>query len=60
MTLQPGALVGLVDRPGRTFQVVNLDAFSDCVWVRSWPLSAQYCPSFSVPASQVLLPRAAA
>ena len=59
MTLEPGSLVRLADRPGRTYQVVNLDAFSDCVWVRSWPLSAQRNPTFSVSVAQVLPPTAA-
>jgi hypothetical protein len=54
MTLEPGTLVRLGDRPGRTYQVLNLDEFSDCVWVRSWPLSAQRNPTFSVTPTQVL------
>jgi hypothetical protein len=53
MTLQPGSLVRLANRPGRTYQVVNLDEFSDCVWVRSWPLCAQRNPTFSVSIGQV-------
>ena len=60
MTLQPGALVQLADRPGRTYQVVNLDEFSDCVWVRSWPLSSLRQPTFSVSTTQVLPPLPAA
>jgi hypothetical protein len=54
MTLQPGALVQLANRPGRTYQVLNLDEYSDCVWVRSWPLCAQRNPTFSVSISQVV------
>ena len=54
MTLQPGTLVRLADRPGRTYQVVNLDDFSDCIWVRSWPLSAKRNPTFSVSAAQLV------
>jgi len=54
MTIQPGTLVQLADRPGRTYQVVNLDEFSDCLWVRSWPLSAKRNPTFSVSAAQVV------
>lgn len=54
MTLQPGTLVRLADRPGRTYQVVNLDEFSDCIWVRSWPLLAERNPTFSVSAAQVV------
>ncbi|MFM9047869.1 MAG: hypothetical protein ACKOOH_09505 [Cyanobium sp.] len=60
MTLEPGALVRLTDRPGRTYQVVNLDEFSDCVWVRSGPLSALRHPTFSVSTAQVLPPLPAA
>ncbi|MFM7235965.1 MAG: hypothetical protein ACKOYK_04215 [Cyanobium sp.] len=60
MTLEPGTLVRLVDRPGRTYQVVNLDAFSDSIWVRSWPLSAQRNPTFAVCAAQLADPVAAA
>jgi hypothetical protein len=53
MVLQPGSLVSLVDRPGRTYQVVNLDAFSDCVWVRRWPLSSRRNPTFAVTEAQI-------
>ena len=53
MTFQPGALVQLADRPGRTYQVVNLDEFSDCVWVRRFPLGQQRLPTFGVPVGQV-------
>lgn len=60
MTPQPGALVRLADRPGRLYQVVNLDEFSDCVWVRGWPLAAHRHPTFSVSAAQVLPERAVA
>jgi hypothetical protein len=61
MSLEPGALVCLADRPGRTYQVVNLDEFSDSIWVRRWPLSAQGSPTFAVSAVQVCqaLPAAA-
>jgi hypothetical protein len=52
--------VQLADRPGRTYQVVNLDEFSDCVWVRSWPLSSLRQPTFSVSTTQVLPPLPAA
>jgi hypothetical protein len=53
MVLQPGSLVTLVDRPGRTYQVVNLDAFSHCVWVRGWPLASHRNPTFAVSEAQV-------
>ena len=56
MTLEPGTLVRLADRPGRTYQVLNLDEFSDCVWVRSWPLTSVRHPTFSVSSAQVLPP----
>jgi len=54
MSLEPGALLTLADRPGRTYQVVNLDECSNCVWVRRWPLSAQRNPTFAVSADQVV------
>jgi hypothetical protein len=38
MTLQPLALVCLRTRPDATFQVVNVNDSSDCVWVRHFPL----------------------
>jgi hypothetical protein len=60
MSLEPGTLVRLADRPGRTYQVVNLDDFSDCIWVRRWPLSAQRNPTFAVSAARVLPPLASA
>jgi hypothetical protein len=60
MTLQPGTLVSLVDRPGRTYQVVNLDEFSDCVWVRGWPLSSRHKPTFAVATALIRPPLAAA
>jgi hypothetical protein len=61
MSLEPGALLTLADRPGRTYQVVNQDECSNCVWVRRWPLSAQRNPTFAVSAVQVCqaLPAAA-
>lgn len=58
MSLEPGALVSLVGRPGRTYQVVNLDGFSDSVWVRRWPLSTHRNPTFSVTAAEVVAPLA--
>jgi len=59
MSIQPGvikqgSLVCLCKRPGKTYQVVNVDAFSDCVWVRRWPLQAERRPTFGVPLNQVL------
>ena len=52
--LQPGALVNLAEHPGTTYQVVNVDSFSDCVWVRSWPLRSNRSPTFAVPLTQVI------
>jgi hypothetical protein len=52
--LEPGAMVNLADRPGKTYQVVNVDRFSDCVWVRSWPLRSERRPTFAVPLTQVI------
>lgn len=53
MTLQPGALVCLRTRPDATFQVVNVNDSSDCVWVRRFPLGHRRLPTFGVQASQV-------
>jgi hypothetical protein len=33
--------------------VVNVDDFSDCVWLRRFPLSQGRLPTFAVPANQV-------
>ena len=52
--IEPGALVHLAERPGTTYQVVNVDHFSDCVWVRSWPLRSERRPTFAVPLNQVI------
>lgn len=60
MALEPGTLVTLADRPGRAYQVVNLDEFSDCIWVRRWPLSGQGSPTFAVSAARVVPPLASA
>ena len=53
MPLEPGALVSLRDSGNATYQVVNVDAFSDNVWVRRWPLRSDRSPTFAVPAGQV-------
>ena len=53
MPLEPGALVSLRDSGDATYQVVNVDAFSDHVWVRRWPLRSDRSPTFAVPAGQV-------
>ncbi|GDX78153.1 hypothetical protein LBMAG41_32330 [Cyanobium sp.] len=39
--------------PDATYQVVNVDDFSDCVWLRRFPLRERRLPTFSVPADQV-------
>jgi hypothetical protein len=33
--------------------VVNVDDFSDCVWLRRFPLRERRLPTLSVPADQV-------
>jgi hypothetical protein len=53
MHLQPGVLVSYSASPDATYQVVNVDDFSDCVWLRRFPLSQGRLPTFSVPADQV-------
>jgi len=55
MTIEPGALVSLSGSADATYQVVNVDAFSDNVWVRRWPLRSDRSPTFAVPAEQVQL-----
>lgn len=55
MPLSPGSLVSLADRPGGTYQVVNVDAATERVWVRRWPLAPRRFPTFSVGIHQVLL-----
>jgi len=39
--------------PGTTYQVVNFDDFSDCVWVRRWPLDARSSATFAVHGSEI-------
>jgi hypothetical protein len=53
MQLQPGLLVSYSASPDATYQVVNVDDFSDCVWLRRFPLRERRLPTFSVPADQV-------
>lgn len=53
MPIEPGALVSLSGSPEATYQVVNVDAYSDNVWVRRWPLRSDRSPTFAVPAEQV-------
>jgi hypothetical protein len=53
MPIQPGSLVSLRESPDATYQVVNVDVFSDNVWVRRWPLRSDRSPTFAVPAEQL-------
>ncbi len=53
MTISPGSLVTLADRSHTAYQVVNVDDFSDCVWVRRWPLEDRHSATFGVPIEQV-------
>lgn len=53
MTIQPGTLVSLRNAPEATYQVVNVDAYTDNVWVRRWPLRSDRSPTFAVPVEQV-------
>jgi hypothetical protein len=51
--LSPGSLVALADRSHTAYEVVSVDDFSDCVWVRRWPLEDRRSPAFGVPIEQV-------
>lgn len=53
MILLSGSLVALADRAHATYQVLNVDAFSDCIWVRRWPLEEHRSHAFGVPINQV-------
>jgi hypothetical protein len=53
MQLQPGVLVSYCASPSATYQVINVDDFSDCVWLRRFPLREQRLPTFGVPRHQV-------
>jgi hypothetical protein len=53
MSLQPGAMVSLRSHPDSTYQVVNVDPFSDNIWLRRWPLAKQRSHTFSVPSADV-------
>jgi hypothetical protein len=53
MHLHPGVLVSYCASPNATYQVVNVDDFSDCVWLRRFPLHQQRWSTFGVPAHQV-------
>ncbi len=53
MTFKPGDLISLSQKPATTYQVVNIDDCSDCVWVRRWPLDAHRSPTFAVQSAQI-------
>ena len=53
MTIQAGDLISLSQKPGGIYQVVNIDEFSDCVWVRRWPLANHRSPTFAVPTNEL-------
>ncbi len=53
MNISPGSLVALADRSRATYQVVNVDDFADCVWVRRWPLDDRRSSTFGVPIEEV-------
>ena len=53
MQLQTGVLVSYCASPDATYQVINVDDFSDCVWLRRFPLREQRLPTFGVPRHQV-------
>jgi hypothetical protein len=46
-------LISISQKPGTTYQVVNFDDFSDCVWVRRWPLDARSSATFAVHGSEI-------
>lgn len=54
MSLQPGAMVSLRSQPTTTYQVVNVDPFSDHIWLRRWPLQKERSHTFTVPSTDVL------
>jgi hypothetical protein len=53
MTISPGSLVSVVDRPSTPYEVVNVDDFAECVWVRRWPLADRRAAAFVVPIGHV-------
>jgi len=53
MTIQPGSLIGLCQKPGSAYQVVNHDDYSDSVWVRRWPVGRHRTPTFQVDRSEI-------
>jgi hypothetical protein len=53
MMIKSGDLISLNQKPGSTYQVVNLDDSSDRVWVRRWPLDAHRSPTFAVQSAEI-------
>ncbi len=53
MKIQSGDLINLSQNPGATYQVVNIDEFSDCAWVRRWPVAPRRSPIFAVPSGEI-------
>jgi hypothetical protein len=53
MKIQSGDLINLSQNPGATYQVVNIDEFSDSVWVRRWPVAPRSSPTFAVPSAEI-------
>lgn len=53
LSLQPGAVVQLADRPEGTYQIVSVDDDHDRCWVRRWPLAQHRSPTFVVALGQV-------
>jgi len=53
MTFRSGDLISLNQKPGTTYQVVNFDDFTDCVWVRRWPLDTHRSPTFAVQSAEI-------
>lgn len=53
MNFSVGSLVSLADRTHATYQVLNVDEFSDCIWVRRWPLEERRSQAFGLPTDQV-------
>jgi hypothetical protein len=53
MAINCGDLIRLRQKPDATYQVVNFDDCSDCIWVRRWPLDAHGSPTFAVPSAEI-------
>jgi len=53
MTFKLGELISISQKQDTTYQEVNFDDFSDCVWVRRWPLDARSSATFAVHGSEI-------